>query len=280
MFAFGAVLYEMVTGKRAFEGKSQLSVASAILERDPALISAARHGIPTALERTIGICLAKDPERRWSTAHDVVLQLSLIADSEADPIKPVARRLTNRVAFTIALLALLVGAGVAGLVARWTRPTPQSSPAIRFSITLPKDAPMALPNPTPMFAVAPDGSAIAYVALLRPLRTAAGDVFSGGEQGRAFTTSGTVPGASSRVESGVADSPGTTTALYVRRMDQSTPERVPGGEEALDPFFSPDGRWLGWFSRGVMKKVMLGGGSCRHHLRSHQRLHGRGLLGD
>ncbi len=261
IFAFGAVLYEMVTGKRAFEGKSQLSVASAILERDPALISTARHGIPTALERTIGICLAKDPERRWSTAHDVVLQLTLIADSQADPIKPVARRLTNRVAFTIALLALLVGAGVAGLVAHWTRPTPQSSPAIRFSIALPKDAPLALPNPTPMFAVAPDGSAIAYVALLRPLQTAAGDVFSGGEQGRAFTTSGTVPGASSRVESGVADSPGATTALYVRRMDQSTPERVPGGEEALDPFFSPDGRWLGWFSRGVMKKVMLGGGA-------------------
>jgi serine/threonine protein kinase len=82
IFAFGAVLYEMVTAKRAFEGKSQLSVASAILERDPAPISAASRGIPPALERTIDICLTKDPEQRWSTGHDVMLQLTLIASAE------------------------------------------------------------------------------------------------------------------------------------------------------------------------------------------------------
>ncbi len=73
----------MVTGKRAFEGKSQLSVASAILERDPSPINPARHRIPPALDRTIAICLAKDAEQRWSSAHDVVLQLNLIANSEA-----------------------------------------------------------------------------------------------------------------------------------------------------------------------------------------------------
>ena len=95
IFAFGAVLYEMVTGKRAFEGKSQLSVASAILERDPAPISAASRGIPPALERTIAICLTKDPERRWSTAHDVMLQLTLIANAEDGTSKPTTGRLTK-----------------------------------------------------------------------------------------------------------------------------------------------------------------------------------------
>ena len=89
----GIRLTEMVTGQRAFEGKSQLRVASAILERDPTPISAARHGIPPALERTIAICLAKDPEQRWSTADDVVSQLTSIANSEVDPTKLAAGRL-------------------------------------------------------------------------------------------------------------------------------------------------------------------------------------------
>ena len=162
IFAFGAVLYEMVTGKRAFEGKSQLSVASAILERDPAPISAASRGIPPALERTIAICLTKDPEQRWSTAHDVMLQLTLIANAEDGTSKPATGRLTNRIASAIALVALLVGGSIAALVAHWTRPTPQSSPVIRFSISFPRDAPMALPNPTPTLAIAP---------MVRPLPT-------------------------------------------------------------------------------------------------------------
>ena len=261
IFAFGAVLYEMVTGKRAFEGKSQLSVASAILERDPAPISTSRRGISPALEAIIAICLAKDPEQRWSTAHDVVLQLTLIANSEADSAKPAAGRLPGRAAFTISLLALLVGAGVAALVTRWVRPAQEAHPAIRFSITLPKDAPLALPNPTPTLALAPDGSAIAYVAAFRPSQSA-GDVFTGSEQGRALASNGAMPGGlSTRTANGLSESTGAATALYVRRMDRSAPERVPGGEEAMDPFFSPDGKWLGWFARGLMKKVMLAGGA-------------------
>jgi Tol biopolymer transport system component len=191
-----------------------------------------------------------------------VLELTLITNSEADPATPAAGRLPGRAAFAIALLALLVGAGIAGSITRWARPTQPSSPVIRFSISLPKDAPVALPNPTPMFAIAPDGSAIAYVATLRPSRLAAGDDFSGSVEGRAVTTSGAVPGAvSTRALRGASDSAGAATALYIRRMDQSAPERIPGGEEAMDPFFSPDGQWLGWFSRGVMRKVMLGGGA-------------------
>jgi len=259
IFAFGAVLYEMVTGKRAFEGKSQLSVASAVLERDPAPISASR-GTPPALERVIAICLNKDPEQRWSTAHDVVLQLSMIANAASDPAKPVARPLGGA-AFAIVPLALLAGAGVATLVTRWARPAQEVHPAIHFSITLPKDAPLALPNPVPTLAIAPDGSAIAYVAALRPSQSA-GDVYTGSEQGRAFTSSGATPGGvSTRTESGLSESADATTALYVRRMDRPAPERVPGGEGAMDPFFSPDGQWLGWFARGTMKKVRLAGGA-------------------
>lgn len=83
IFAFGAVLYEMATGKRAFEGKSQLSVASAILEKEPEAMSARNPLTPASLEYLVASCLAKDPEERLQSAHDVRLQLKGI--SHASP---------------------------------------------------------------------------------------------------------------------------------------------------------------------------------------------------
>jgi len=75
IFSLGAVLYEMLTGQRAFQGKSQLSVASAILEKEPAPISTIKPLTPSALDRAIRRCLAKDPEDRWQTARDLLLEL-------------------------------------------------------------------------------------------------------------------------------------------------------------------------------------------------------------
>src|SRR5271169_1229239 len=78
IFAFGALLYEMLTGKRAFAGKSQLSVASAVLEKDPDPISAVQPLTPPALEHLVRICLAKEPDQRFQSAHDLKLQLQWI----------------------------------------------------------------------------------------------------------------------------------------------------------------------------------------------------------
>ncbi len=83
IFAFGAVLYEMLTGKRAFEGKSQISVASAILEKDPAPISAVRQQISPALEHIISRALVKDPAKRWQSASDIGAELEWIGHSGA-----------------------------------------------------------------------------------------------------------------------------------------------------------------------------------------------------
>ncbi|MFZ0801578.1 MAG: serine/threonine-protein kinase, partial [Terriglobales bacterium] len=79
IFAFGAVLYEMAAGKRPFEGKSQISLASSILEKDPEPISALKPLTPTAFEHVVTTCLQKNPEERYQTAHDIKLELQWIA---------------------------------------------------------------------------------------------------------------------------------------------------------------------------------------------------------
>src|SRR5713226_2982771 len=83
IFSLGAVLYEMLTGQRAFPGKSQLSVASAILEKEPAPISTIKPMTPPALDHAIRRCLAKDAEERWQTVRDVAIELKWIAESGA-----------------------------------------------------------------------------------------------------------------------------------------------------------------------------------------------------
>src|SRR5262249_38091093 len=85
IFAFGAVQYEMVTGRRAFAGKSQLSIASAILERDPEPLRAVQPKAPRALEHVVARSLAKDPELRWQSARDIGLELQWIASARAVP---------------------------------------------------------------------------------------------------------------------------------------------------------------------------------------------------
>src|SRR5215831_11185300 len=83
IFSLGAVLYEMVTGEKAFEGKSQLSVASAILEKDPPPISSIKPMMPPALDHAICRCLAKDREERWQTARDLALELKFISPADS-----------------------------------------------------------------------------------------------------------------------------------------------------------------------------------------------------
>src|SRR5260370_37214060 len=113
IFAFGAMLYEMLTGKRAFQGKSQLSLASSILEKDPEPPSAVQPQTPPALEQLIRTCLAKDPEERWQTAHDVKLQLRAIAESgsQASPVavrKKAGKKNRERLAWAlVGMLAVL-----------------------------------------------------------------------------------------------------------------------------------------------------------------------------
>jgi serine/threonine protein kinase len=75
IFAFGSVLYEMLTGKRAFEGKSQASLISSIMKDDPPALTKLQPMSPPLLDHVVKTCLAKDPEERWQTAHDLHSEL-------------------------------------------------------------------------------------------------------------------------------------------------------------------------------------------------------------
>src|SRR5215472_17441992 len=120
IFAFGAVLYEMATGKRAFEGKSQISVASAILEKDPEPVSAIRNPISPVLAHVIARALQKDPEKRWQSASDIAAELQWASDP-ATALAPESIRssaappLRHRWLLGLASIALIAGILAAAL---------------------------------------------------------------------------------------------------------------------------------------------------------------------
>ena len=165
IFAFGAVLYEMVTGKRAFEGKTKTSLIAAIVDRDPPPISSFQPLSPPALERVIRICLAKDPDDRWQTAHDLLLQLRWIAEagSEAGVAAPVTVRRKNRerIAWAMALFLLATTATFAYL---WRRLADRPVERVEMSV-LPPDK-MAFASSRGGPSISPDGRHVVYIASL------------------------------------------------------------------------------------------------------------------
>src|SRR5260370_3591087 len=117
----------MLTGQRAFQGKSQLSVASSILEKDPEPLSAIQPQTPPALEQLIGTCLAKDPEERWQTAHDVKLQLRAIekSGSQASPVAVTEKAgEKNRERLALGLAGILAAPALAVSAVYFSPPRP------------------------------------------------------------------------------------------------------------------------------------------------------------
>ncbi len=163
LFAFGAVLYEMVTGKRAFEGKSQASLISAIMKDEPQAISSSQPLTPPALEWTTKKCLAKDPDSRWQSAGDLHDELKWIAEggSEADvPMPAVAPRRNLWKRALAAGVALSIAAAVAA-VAVWSVMRSAPRPPTRLAITLPENDVLAING----LALSPDGRDLVYVGV-------------------------------------------------------------------------------------------------------------------
>ena len=160
IFSFGAVLYEMATGHRAFQGESQASLIGSIMHAQPQPASAVQPMIPPALDRIIQTSLAKDPDERLQTAHDVKLQLQWIAEggSVAGIPAPVVARRTSRERFVWAAFA--TAAMVAALFAvAWFMRAPEPPAQTRFEVAIPNDLSF-VGRPR----ISPDGRMIAFWA--------------------------------------------------------------------------------------------------------------------
>ena len=223
IFAFGAVLYEMVTGRRAFEGKSQASLIHAIMGKQPPTISTVESMSPLMLDHVVTRCLAKEPDERWQTASDMMRELKWIGEAGSDAgvsaaPKPTSGRLSVG---THVAAAFLFGGMVA--VAVWSlRPEP-ARPLIRVVATPPSAEPLDIVTVAPDvdLAITPDGTRIVYVVTLNDQRH-----------------------------------------LVVRAMDQLEVTPLSGlGNAPRGPFISPDGNWVGYFDgTPALQKVSILGG--------------------
>jgi len=187
IFSFGCVLYEMATGKRAFEGKTQISVLAAILEKDPDPISTAQPLTPPALEMVVRSCLEKDPDERLQTAHDVKLQLSWTSQvGFAAPAGSAAKKTQRWTAWAIAAFAVVLA--IVGLAQFWRRP-PQLT--VHATILPPEKTAFApLGDYGGPAVISPDGERLAFVAKasdgppalwIRPLSSATAQRLEGTE---------------------------------------------------------------------------------------------------
>ena len=145
IFAFGTVVYEMATGKRAFEGKSQASVIAKILETDPPPISSLQPMTPPALDRVVKKCIAKETERRWQAASDVCDELKWIAEGGSQVgLAPIAAAKGDRARWRGALPWTLFGVTAVALAAlafvHFREKPPAPAQLLRYQIPLPEKA--------------------------------------------------------------------------------------------------------------------------------------------
>jgi Tol biopolymer transport system component len=222
IFGLGALLYEMATGRRAFEGKSKTSLIAAILSTQPPPISSVQPVMPPALDHVVRRCLEKDPDDRWQSAHDVASELRWIADagSQAGVPATVTLRRRSRERLAWALAAAFAAAAVAGLAwALWLHAkVREGERPFRAELVAPPDLRAAGVNGGAV-ALSPDGQRLAFVTADEP---------KGG--------------------------------LAVRDLGTGETKRLPGTDDATFPFWSPDSRWLAFFAEGHLKKLEVTGG--------------------
>ncbi len=219
IWALGTVLYEMATGTRAFEGKSQASLIGAILKDEPPPITSRQPLAPTALDRVVKACLAKDPDERWQSAQDLASELAWIAADGGVQAAIGGGRRATRLVWVLGLACALALGTLLSFALRPGREPQRLIIPVRFQIAPPDGTTFTGP-----VAVSPDGTRILFLA---------------------------------------APKGGGPASLWIRSLDAVAPQRLPATEGANQPFWSPDGRFIGFFADRKLKRIDDSGGSAR-----------------
>ena len=233
IWAFGVVLFEMLTGRRAFSGDDISITMAAVLMQEPDW-SAVPAATPAVLRRLLTRCLKKDPKARLQSMGDARVQIEELlsgAPNEAEsgamsattvvqsPARAARSRWTRALPWALAVSTTVLAIAWLSMWTPWRADTAADRPLIRLDVDLGPD--VSLP-PTvaggSSVIVSPDGTRLVYVS-------------------------------------------GTPTKLFTRRLDQPKATELPGTERATYPFFSPDGQWIGFFSSGTVRKVSVEGGA-------------------
>jgi len=231
IFAFGSMLYEMLCGTRPFQGKSQLSLASAILEKDPEPIATLQPMTPPALEQVVRTCLAKEPDDRFQSAHDLKLQLQWISAGGSQvgaPAVVTSHRKKRATALTAVMVAGWLAAGAAlALALIYASRLTTAQQSIRAAIEQPVGfdfSPIMAGAPV----LSPDGQQLAFGAV---------------KHGVTFR--------------------GTEGTIFLLRFSTGESTPVAGTQGGIYPFWSPDGKYIGFFADGKLKKVPAAGGPAQ-----------------
>src|SRR5438270_2891681 len=220
IFSFGAILYEMLSGRRAFHGESAAETMSAILKEDPSDLSETNQNVSPALERLVNHCLEKDPEARFHSASDLAFALEALSGSA--PVSgqtmtaisdvPISSKVVKHLPWIVAgSLALALLITIAFLIFS-LKQTPTRTNVIRASILPPEGANYL---PCNQFAISLDGQRLALV----------------GRSGDG------------------------TQLLWVRSLGAPTAQPLAGTDDATFPFWSPDSRFVGFFAQTKLKKI-------------------------
>ena len=224
IFALGAVLYQMLTGRRPFESDSDASVVAAILHADPpSFESLPIPPVSPQLEHVIRTCLAKDPDERWQSARDVQRALSFIADGRSTVSRLRGHTNWQRWAWG----GMLAGAVAASLATPWVSRSwwaaaPIAAQATRVRFDVRPIAPAMLATDQVEARVSPNGHHLAFVARQRG-----------------------------------------TSSLWIRSFDLAAAREIPGTDGASQPFWSPDSGSIGFYARGALKRVALDAGAVQ-----------------
>ena len=224
VWAFGCVLYEMLTGARAFEGDEITDILAAIVRAEPAF-SKLPPDTPSAIRRLLTRCLEKDRRERLPDIGTARLEIKeALGGARAAlmaPARASSRFAPRRMAWFAAAIVAAVAAGAVAVGIVMARRPPPPAAIVRFQVAPPAGGSFIVGANGPAMAVSPDGTQLAFVASTQD---------------------------------------GKPDLLYVRRIDATEAVSLPGTENALNPFWSPDGRTIAFFAGTQLKKIDLSGG--------------------